>query len=419
MKARTYFIGALLVIISLFALAACQPSTPATPAKPASPTATTAPAPAPAPAPTTAAAFKWPDRIDVLVQSITGGAVNTAWGSILTKQTNTEVRSIAIENIVERMQYMKANKYPLTSDQLQDSIMRAMAPEYAQKTMGPFPYRAVWALAVNEAGYATQKDSPIKTPADLKGKRVIYLSWGEVGKDLMRGLLRWGNLTDNDVTWVPAADPAATARLLMEGRGDITFAQPVSPFWMEAEASPGGLRFIDLPYQADPAGAQRLQGVLPDFSFGKFTSTLKSATGIGCLVKTGGYNANAAADTALIYNLVKFLDQNNSQYANAHPYGKMMTLQNTLQIAEQDWLPLHDGTVKYLKEIGKWTDKHEARRQANIKLLSDWEKLYQDAIKAAEAKGISVDPKNQAWFDSWKDAAAKSGLPSFKMFAGL
>ena len=94
-----------------------------------------------------------------------------------------------------------------------------------------------------------------------------------------------------------------------------------------------------------------------------------------------------------------------------------MTIDNLMGTAERSYTPLHDGTVRYLEEIGRWTPAHEARRHQNIDLLTRWVEAYRAAIDEADEKGIQVDPENEEWIELWY--SRRSELPEMKSFPGL
>ena len=87
-----------------------------------------------------------------------------------------------------------------------------------------------------------------------------------------------------------------------------------------------------------------------------------------------------------------------------------------MELAEKEFVPLHNGAVKYLEEIGRWTEAHEARRQQNIDLMTRYEQAYAEAIDLADAKGITVDPANEEWQELWKNYREDLGLPPFRLF---
>ena len=124
------------------------------------------------------------------------------------------------------------------------------------------------------------------------------------------------------------------------------------------------------------------------------------------------------ADEELVYQLVKWLDENYDKYKDAHPWCAQMTIENLLALSETHYQPLHEGTVRYLEEKGLWTDRHQARWQQNVELLDKWIKAYQQAIEYADENEIEVDPENEEWLNVWADFS--SDLPLLKrFFAGL
>jgi len=96
-----------------------------------------------------------------------------------------------------------------------------------------------------------------------------------------------------------------------------------------------------------------------------------------------------------------------------------MTREYLMELAETDFVPLHDGAVKYLEEEGLWTAAHEARRQQNIELFAKWVEAYQTAIEMADEKELQVDPENEEWVQLWEEYSAGLGYPPFQYFLGL
>jgi len=76
-------------------------------------------------------------------------------------------------------------------------------------------------------------------------------------------------------------------------------------------------------------------------------------------------------------------------------------MDNVMTLAETHFIPLHEGTVRYLKEKGLWTPTAEERRQYNIDLLDQYIEAWNDALLDADTKGIEVNPKNKEWLELW------------------
>ena len=90
-----------------------------------------------------------------------------------------------------------------------------------------------------------------------------------------------------------------------------------------------------------------------------------------------------------------------------------------MKMAETSFVPAHDGLVKYLKELGKWTPAHQARQEANIDLMNSYVKAYQEAIGIAAERGIAVSPSNDEWIELWEGYKKQLALPNFKLFIGV
>ncbi len=59
----------------------------------------------------------------------------------------------------------------------------------------------------------------------------------------------------------------------------------------------------------------------------------------------------------LVYRVVKSIFEHNKELTTYHRDGRNWTLENTLKNVQ---LPFHNGSIKYFKEKGVWTAKHEA-----------------------------------------------------------
>jgi TRAP transporter TAXI family solute receptor len=57
----------------------------------------------------------------------------------------------------------------------------------------------------------------------------------------------------------------------------------------------------------------------------------------------------ASLETDMVYNLVKALYENNDYLLKIHPSASYTTPENAVKYSP---IPLHPGTIKYLKEIG-------------------------------------------------------------------
>ena len=207
--------------------------------------------------------------------------------------------------------------------------------------------------------FYVQKDSPIETVADLKGKRIPADYPGiPIARLSSTAALASAGLTYNDIVKVPVSDLAAGAQAFLEGRTDAGWHSVGSPAVEEANARRGGVKFVSV--IATPEGARRMGEVYP----GSYASTLKGGT-VTAIVKDTAVLTNdiylVAAKTMsddAAYAVVKALWDYNQELGAAYPALKEWTRER--MVSAQAFIPYHPGAVKLLKEKGVWTPEMEA-----------------------------------------------------------
>jgi len=347
-----------------------------------------------------------------------GYAVAVAWTTPLSDATGTKIRVVTEESDLLRGLWIKQGLFFTSSGPTQMQIDGTLG--YNTRDGGPYQTRLIYPISKADMGFAVRGDSGIKTPHDIKpGMKIIYISFAPHGRTYMEAILAWAQVDPDDVSWVPAGSIAANTRFITDGKGDVAIGFPATPYWYETEASPHGLAWIEMDAQADPEGAARYVEVMPDTMFATMDQGVPTAHGVKAVANLAGYCTRAETDPELVYHVVKWLDENNDLYKDGHPWCPSMTIANLMTLAEVSWTPLHDGSVKYLEEKGLWTDKHEARRQANIDLITRYISAYQVAIGLADDKGIDVDSTNEQWTALWEDYKQKLNLPRLQPFTGI
>lgn len=103
----------------------------------------------------------------------------------------------------------------------------------------------------------TIKEIGIKTPADLKGKRVAYLPGGVLYDIEREAALAFGGLTEEDIELVTFPSYTASLKWLIEGKVDVGFSGPMVASMYELEASPYGIYWILFP-SSDQEGWDRV-----------------------------------------------------------------------------------------------------------------------------------------------------------------
>jgi TRAP transporter TAXI family solute receptor len=350
-----------------------------------------------------------------------GLAAAVAWAAIMDKDTGMAVRVVDESNVLLRFKWVRDGTYFMGAYSADNADSQMRADEgYGTRDNGPYEMRIVYVRSQIDSGYIVRGDSNIKTPYDIKkGVRIALTTADPIGKATFNGLLAWANLKEEDAVWVNAGSYAKKIEAVVNGQADITQAFTTSTDTFKAASAPKGIRYVELPYDTDPEGAKRYLAQDPITDFGVMSTGVKEAQGVRSKAGIAMYCARADADPELVYNTIKWLDQNWNKYKDKHEWLQKQNMDVFLQGLSRWFIPVHDGAIKYLKETGKWTPAHEARQKVNTETLTKWVKAYPEAIAKADAAKIEIHPDNPAWVKLWQDYQKEKGLKRFQMFLGL
>lgn len=118
-------------------------------------------------------------------------------------------------------------------------------------------------------------------------------------------------------------------------------------------------------------------------------------------------------DQDFIYQVAKFFSEQHDQYKALHPNLPDMSLEATVKFKDSGAaIPILPGTIKYLKEKGKWDASDEDWNNAQWAKQKRLSQLWEAATEEAIAKKINPDYKNMAWLEIWDKH--KSVIPPFK-----
>jgi TRAP transporter TAXI family solute receptor len=217
--------------------------------------------------------------------------------------------------------------------------------------------RLVTVTAPLRSAFFVKKDSPIKSLADFKGKRIV---WGFAQQQIIMNLIRTHfdavELSESDIVPVPVPTVVRGADDFAAGKTDIFFFALGSAKVTEVDASVGGLRAIPFPDTAMTRAS--FQKNFPP----AYIMTVAPAPGIaGIAAPTPimAYDAvmvtHAGASEDLVYKMTKALHENADAVAKSSPTlrgfspGTMAKLTDPIQF--------HPGAIKYYKEKGLWPPK--------------------------------------------------------------
>jgi TRAP transporter TAXI family solute receptor len=283
---------------------------------------------------------------------------------------------------------------------------------YHVEGWGPQRLGLVWMGYEGPFGFFVRGDSPIKSIKDLKGKKVAWYFSSPAWILGAEGVLRFGGLTLKDVELVRLGSYAACARAVVEGKADADYVSAVSAVTFEIAESPSGIRFLPMPLE-DKGGWARYNEINPLIPWGICEKGVKVARGIPMANHVFCNATYLDADPEHIYHVARFFGEAYDQYKDLHIENRDMSLKKMRALLDSRGLPVHPGTIKYLKEKNLWTVEDDKWNQEYLENITRYEKAWIAALKEAKAKGIKVELSNETWVKLWNDHRAK--LPIFKM----
>jgi TRAP transporter TAXI family solute receptor len=249
-------------------------------------------------------------------------------------------------------------------------------------------------------------DSKIKTYKDLKGKRIASFPSGALTL-ISEQHLAFAGLTWDDVVKVNAPGYVAAIQMVMEGKIDATHINPTASKAYEMEAKPHGIRYIQLP--PDYAeGWKRVKEKNP--AYGYFKATIGASVSEENPLHTVSYSypialAYDSLPDETAYIVTKMLHEAYPDYAKRHKSLKAYWKPELCLALFDDYpLPMHNGAIRYLKEIGKWTSEREAKNQARLQHQADLKKLWDATMEEALDKKMKMRKYPDFWLKKRSEA---------------
>lgn len=205
--------------------------------------------------------------------------------------------------------------------------------------------------------FFVRKDSPIKTIADLKGKRVPtdYVSQRVVNL-LTQGELANAGLSYEDIEKVPVPNVVGGANAFAQGKADVfQFALGAGKV-SEVDAQVGGIRM--LPVDPSPEAMARMRKFVPV----AYATKINPGKGrVGVAEPTWGYAfdylvlTNAKVSDEVVYKLTKLMHGHKKELAAN--FGALNGFNPDRMTKDLGTTKFHPGAIKYYKEIGQWPPK--------------------------------------------------------------
>ena len=273
---------------------------------------------------------------------------------------------------------------------------------------GPQPIRAIYYGQHPGLSVAILGDSDIHTAADLKGKRIA--AYPSKPLTLVCEVhLAFAGLTWDDVVKVMCPSVSGSWRMQMDGHVDGTMMNPTASKAYEMASMPHGLRYVPLPV-ADKEGWARVKKQYPAYS--PFTATIGAGLSPEKPVETCSYPYPVAFAYDFVpeekaYIMTKLLVEAYPDYAKKHKSLKAYwTPDICLKNFDNYPLPMHRGSIRYFKEIGKWTPEREAKNRERLQYQAKLRKLWDDTVNEALQKKM----KSKKFPEFWLKKRAGAGF---------
>ncbi|MBY0531021.1 MAG: TAXI family TRAP transporter solute-binding subunit [Xanthobacteraceae bacterium] len=353
---------------------------------------------------------KLPDTITWTAYDVGSGGYNqaVAIGNALKNKMNVNLRVLPGKNDVSRTVPLRDGQVPFSANGVGGSYMAQEGLyEFGARDWGPQPVRA---LLLNNSDalltVVTAKDANIKTMADLKGKRVAWVVGAPALNQNITAMLASANLTWNDVKRVEFGGFGAAMDGIVANQVDAAFASTISGQAFKIAASPRGIQYPVVPHSDKEAWA-RLRKVAPFYvpQWGAEGADLSATNKVeGATYPYPVLMSMANANGDLVYNMTKAMVELFPEYKDGAPGNVGWDIKRQMFA----WaIPMHDGAIKYFKELKVWTDEHQRHNDAIVAR----QKVLADAWNDYKAKGPSDDKE---FAQGWMKARA-AALTAAKM----
>lgn len=330
-------------------------------------------------------------------------ASSNGWGPILQKDLGINVRIVPEDSEVQRYRRLTERRDLALSSVSAAELRFQIQGIGHYATMTPVAQRIIWHHNDTPWGFVVSGDSDLHTMDDLKrgGLRVAQGQFSPPMIAAVRdGLPAYLGMTPEEgaarFRFVPASSYVENCRTVVEGRADVAYCATVSSVMAEMEGAPGGIRW--LPMDLDDTEAWR--GFLehrPMVVPGVITMGVSTAKGVDGLASNFLYAAPADVDEAFAYTMARWFHQSFDTYKGSHPLSTRMSLQVFRDYLDRSPLPVHEGTVRYLKEVGAWTEADDEWNQEAIARMDRWMAARRAALEEARASGIRPNANDEAF----------------------
>lgn len=356
---------------------------------------------------TTAPAEGWPKGLHISAPSKGPKYfAPVAASGVLSEKTTMKVRVVPDEVHFQRLKAFRSGEFDIYVEGAGGPLRYMQGQgEHAIKGNGPLPMTVMWPAVVEPFAPMLRGDTKYRTMADLVPGVTMAAPPGANPQANDYCIAAWAGLKDDEWKLIEYGSMGAAVNAIPDGKADLVWWIPDAGETVEAETKPKGLHWLDMDPDADPEGMARAAEMCPQWMYGDAPKgSVKSAQGKKVALVPTYFYVLKDMDEDLVYHIVKFLDENNDLVKEKHPSAGSQSLESFKAILARNFIPLHAGTVKYLKEKGAWTEHDQKQQDFNEKLFAQYIEAFDKAVAEAEGKNIKPVPDNKEWLAIWENA---------------
>jgi len=349
--------------------------------------------------------YKWPRLLVIGTPGTATGsfASTNGWAPILQNEMGPTVRIVPEDNEPQR--------YRRLTDRKDIAISSVAAAEMRFQTMGiggyaavkPVAQRILWHHNDTPWGYVVSGESRLKTMEDIK-KGGVRVAQGVFSPPMVltvrKALPGFLGLSEAEaekvIDYVPASSYAENCRSVVEGKADVAYCSPISSVLSEMEGAPGGIRWLPMSAENTTAWNGYLDA-RPDVIPATIELGVSTARGVGGLTSNFVYSMPAGSDEEFAYNMAKFLHQSFDKYKGTHPLAARMSLEHFRAYLNRTPMPVHEGTIRYLREINAWTAEDDAWNKEAVEKMDKWIAAREAGMAEAAKAGIKPDFQDEKY----------------------
>lgn len=345
----------------------------------------------------------------------TGYAQSVGIGQVLQNEYDVNLRVIPGRNDVSRLEPLRRGRADFSAGGTEAVAAQEAQFNFAERAWGPQRTRVLmWSISdACSFTIAAAGDAGIDEVADMEGKRVAWVQGAPTLNYGMEYLLSYADLTWDDVEKVEVGGYMGAVEGLIEDRLDAMGGSCDSAPFQRVNASSRGLNFPEFPHDNEE-GLERIS------QYATWLVPHRSVSNVGMdsdqeiEVVTGPYPMLISMDDAdedVVYNMTKAMHKHHEEYKDSAPGAEGWEVER-MDLTSMP-MPFHEGAIRYLEEIGVWTDEAQENHEQALKrqdvLAEAWERHLEDAP-------TDRDEFQEAWMQTRHDALEEADLPTLRSF---